>query len=472
MLSSSWENFPHTVVEALAAGTPVIATSAGGVAEVVRDGENGLLVPSAMPRRSPRAIALTSTMRLARRLRAAAARSVADYAPRAGLRRARADARGVRRRVRRATGPLRRADALPAAAVAEPRAEVRRARRELDVRVLASARAGLADAATATFTLVPPLRVAARRARVLARAAARASRAPARVSARRDRRARPRTTRAAALVARRLAHVPARVVVEVHGDWRTSTRLYGSPARRAAEPRRRRGRRDWRCRRADAVRTVSPFTAVARARARGRAGRRLPRLHGSRALRRAPPAPLPERPAALFVGVLEATRTSTGSPRRGGSSRRSVPGGDAAHRRQRHARRRRGGARAQPARAGTSSFRRRRSRGARRRDGARPAVALGGDGPRARRGVLPRSRRRRHARRRRSRISSSDGVRAARAARTTRRRSPTRSSGCSPTARSPSGSAAARAALRRRGSRRPRSTRAACGSSSRESSSS
>jgi glycosyltransferase involved in cell wall biosynthesis len=44
LLSSSWENFPHTVVEALAVGTPVLATSTGGVAEVVRHGENGLLV--------------------------------------------------------------------------------------------------------------------------------------------------------------------------------------------------------------------------------------------------------------------------------------------------------------------------------------------------------------------------------------------------------------------------------------------
>ena len=44
LLTSSWENFPHTVVEALAAGTPVIATAVGGVPELVRDGENGLLV--------------------------------------------------------------------------------------------------------------------------------------------------------------------------------------------------------------------------------------------------------------------------------------------------------------------------------------------------------------------------------------------------------------------------------------------
>jgi len=45
ILSSTWENFPHTVVEALAVGTPVIATATGGVGEVVQDGENGLLVP-------------------------------------------------------------------------------------------------------------------------------------------------------------------------------------------------------------------------------------------------------------------------------------------------------------------------------------------------------------------------------------------------------------------------------------------
>jgi glycosyltransferase involved in cell wall biosynthesis len=44
VLPSAWENFPHTVVEALAVGCPVIATAVGGVPELVRDGENGLLV--------------------------------------------------------------------------------------------------------------------------------------------------------------------------------------------------------------------------------------------------------------------------------------------------------------------------------------------------------------------------------------------------------------------------------------------
>ena len=49
VLTSAWENFPHTVVEALAVGTPVLGTAVGGVAEVVRDGENGLLVPPGDP---------------------------------------------------------------------------------------------------------------------------------------------------------------------------------------------------------------------------------------------------------------------------------------------------------------------------------------------------------------------------------------------------------------------------------------
>jgi glycosyltransferase involved in cell wall biosynthesis len=50
VLSSAWENLPHTVLEALAVGSPVIATSVGGVPEVVRDGENGLLVAPNDPR--------------------------------------------------------------------------------------------------------------------------------------------------------------------------------------------------------------------------------------------------------------------------------------------------------------------------------------------------------------------------------------------------------------------------------------
>jgi len=45
VLPSAWENLPHAAVEALAVGTPVVATAVGGVPEVVTDDRNGLLVP-------------------------------------------------------------------------------------------------------------------------------------------------------------------------------------------------------------------------------------------------------------------------------------------------------------------------------------------------------------------------------------------------------------------------------------------
>jgi glycosyltransferase involved in cell wall biosynthesis len=82
MLSSAWENFPHTVVEALAVGTPVIATRTGGVTEVLRDGVNGLVVEPGDPGLLAGAITrFFFEEGLSESLRAAAAPSVADYAP-------------------------------------------------------------------------------------------------------------------------------------------------------------------------------------------------------------------------------------------------------------------------------------------------------------------------------------------------------------------------------------------------------
>lgn len=45
VLNSSYEGLPHTVVEAMQAGVPVVATNAGGTPEIVLDRETGLLVP-------------------------------------------------------------------------------------------------------------------------------------------------------------------------------------------------------------------------------------------------------------------------------------------------------------------------------------------------------------------------------------------------------------------------------------------
>jgi glycosyltransferase involved in cell wall biosynthesis len=82
ILSSMWENFPHTVVEALAVGTPVLATASGGVGEVVHDGENGLLVPLGDSQALGAALhRYFEEDGLRDRLRAAAAPSVAEYAP-------------------------------------------------------------------------------------------------------------------------------------------------------------------------------------------------------------------------------------------------------------------------------------------------------------------------------------------------------------------------------------------------------
>lgn len=80
LLPSAWENFPHTVVEALAVGCPVIASAVGGVPEVVGDGENGLLVPP----RDARALAAAigrffGDAELRERLSAAAPGSVAGH---------------------------------------------------------------------------------------------------------------------------------------------------------------------------------------------------------------------------------------------------------------------------------------------------------------------------------------------------------------------------------------------------------
>jgi glycosyltransferase involved in cell wall biosynthesis len=82
LLSSSWENFPHVLVEALAAGTPAIATRVGGVPEIVEDGVNGLLVPPGDPEALAAAIRrFFEDADLRGRLRTNAAPSAERFAP-------------------------------------------------------------------------------------------------------------------------------------------------------------------------------------------------------------------------------------------------------------------------------------------------------------------------------------------------------------------------------------------------------
>ena len=92
LLSSSWENLPHTVLEALAVGSPVIATAVGGVPEIVRDGDNGLLVPAGSPEALADAIRrFFADEGLRARLAERAAQSVAQYTEESVFRRIEAE---------------------------------------------------------------------------------------------------------------------------------------------------------------------------------------------------------------------------------------------------------------------------------------------------------------------------------------------------------------------------------------------
>jgi glycosyltransferase involved in cell wall biosynthesis len=173
-------------------------------------------------------------------------------------------------------------------------------RNELDVRVLGTSADGVAHR-DSTFTLVPRRPVLDGALFWLA--------LPMRIS-RLLRDFRPDAVvcqtayeGAAALLARRIARVPARVVIEVHGDWRTATRLYGSPARRTLS-RVADAVATAALRRADRVRTVSPFTGSLVRELGIEPAAEFPAYMDLEPFTR-PPAPLPARPVALFVGVLE-----------------------------------------------------------------------------------------------------------------------------------------------------------------------
>jgi glycosyltransferase involved in cell wall biosynthesis len=87
VLPSDWENFPHAAVEALAVGTPVIATSVGGVPEIIESGTNGILVAPGDEQglsQAMRSVAFDEGV-LAR-LRAGAESSAGRYTPEAAFR--------------------------------------------------------------------------------------------------------------------------------------------------------------------------------------------------------------------------------------------------------------------------------------------------------------------------------------------------------------------------------------------------
>jgi glycosyltransferase involved in cell wall biosynthesis len=81
VLPSLFEGYPLSVMEAAAAGKPIIATDVGGTDEVIRSGQNGLLVPPANPDALARAIRdmLGDPMRAQRLANAAALRAQTEF---------------------------------------------------------------------------------------------------------------------------------------------------------------------------------------------------------------------------------------------------------------------------------------------------------------------------------------------------------------------------------------------------------
>ncbi|MCX7626779.1 MAG: glycosyltransferase [Candidatus Sumerlaeaceae bacterium] len=81
LLPSHWEGLPAAIVEAMHAELPIITTGVGGIPELVRDGEEALLIEPRNPHQIAEAVCRLATDRaLARRLAAAAkARAQAEF---------------------------------------------------------------------------------------------------------------------------------------------------------------------------------------------------------------------------------------------------------------------------------------------------------------------------------------------------------------------------------------------------------
>ena len=121
-----------------------------------------------------------------------------------------------------------------------------------------------------------------------------------------------------------LARTGVPVVVELHGDWRTATRLYGSPARRVLAPLADRFAA-FGLTRAAAVRTVSPYTSSLLRELGVEPAAEFAAFMDLELFLDRPPVPLPDTPRALFVGVLELYKNIDGLAAVWRSVARQVP---------------------------------------------------------------------------------------------------------------------------------------------------
>jgi glycosyltransferase involved in cell wall biosynthesis len=309
LLASDYEGLPHAAIEALAWGVPLIAPPVGGTGDALRDERTGLVVEDVTAPAFSRALTrLRDDPDLRRRLSRGARRSAAGWR--------------IERTVDQVENLLARARAgkpravflgktsIPSVLEPDARRKVSILARHLETTILGLGRPGvgwLGRVRTVRFPAVRPpalggvlfyslgpvvavsMSIGRRRCTIVCQS--------------------PYEAFGTIALTRLL---PGRfrppVVVEVHGDWRAGTSLYGSPVRRlVARPADAAAR--WAVRRADRVRAIGRYTE-ALARGAGYAGEtdRFVTFSDFSMFLETPAVPPPAEPAVAFVGALEGSK--------------------------------------------------------------------------------------------------------------------------------------------------------------------
>ena len=306
VLTSEHEGLPHAAIEALVNGTPVITTNRIGVDEIVQHDQNGIVVAPDVDAIAGALSRLRDAPEMREQLRAGARASadewrfelVADRVEQLLLR--------VARRAPTAVFLGRGTVTIPLPREAEAKYAIH-SRHLQTVLVSPGPRAGIIRARDARGVVLPQLRPHVLDAAVyygvgsVVAVALAIRRGPVAIVCQSPYEAVP------VHVLRRLLPRSSRprVQVELHGDWRTATRLYGSRARRLlARPAD--AAASWSLRQADRVRVVSVVLEQL-ARDAGYDGPidRFIAFSDYREFLDPPTSAPPDEPRALFVGVLE-----------------------------------------------------------------------------------------------------------------------------------------------------------------------
>jgi glycosyltransferase involved in cell wall biosynthesis len=301
--ASGYEGLPHVALEALACATPVVSASSGGLTAVVRHGHNGLLL------NEPDAGELAAALEKLRDDRDLLARLSANARVDSSSWTFGATADGIETLLRELVYGKPRVVFVGKTRIADlPRDELRRRHaillEHLSPTVIGVGSPGIRSiegVRTISFPELRPRAVGSALfylcAPVMALALGRGRRRAIVCRSPFD---------ALGVVALRgLIPGSARVVVELHGDWRSAPRLYGGRARRLLGPASDRAG-SWAVRRADEVRSVSSYTASL-ARAAGFRGEiDTYTAFGDLSTFEDPAlVDLPRAPEAAFVGALE-----------------------------------------------------------------------------------------------------------------------------------------------------------------------